>query len=275
MPADERTEMDTDNWTTRVLPEFTRQYGVDELHSVLFLPKDWPGKGAAVTLGIPECELLCVFVGEDGEPVTFINRPQVILREDGMPSRSYFYAFMDAEPSRKDAYTRARLSWCDYWAEKVMMISLDRSGDIMVEDGKAVADHARIQRDRLITDNAKWLLGKWGRRTYGDRVEAEAGSLEGPITISWLGDKSPAIAPEPSPPKQITYQKPELPADLTDADWSVMLQVLEAIKRTIPTNSDSPPAEVFEVIRKAVLEHFREEPAPKPVVLKPRGKSGK
>ena len=42
----------------------------------------------------------------------------IILREDGMPSRSYFYAFMDAEPSRKDAYTRARLSWCDYWAEK-------------------------------------------------------------------------------------------------------------------------------------------------------------
>jgi hypothetical protein len=43
----------------------------------LFLPKDWPGKGAAVTLGIPECELLCVFVGEDGEPVTFINRPRI------------------------------------------------------------------------------------------------------------------------------------------------------------------------------------------------------
>jgi hypothetical protein len=196
----------------------------------------------------------------------------IILREDGMPSRTRFYAFMDADASRRDAYTRARLSWCDYWAEKVMMISLDRSGDVFVEDGKAVADHARIQRDRLITDNAKWLLGKWGRRTYGDRVEAEAASLEGPITFSWI-KSDPVVEAAPAPPALLEYKRPEMPCDMTDRDWSVMLQVLEAVKRTIPTNSDSPPAEVFEVIRKA--QHFREEPAPKPVVLKPRGKSGK
>src|SRR6516162_11958508 len=117
----------------------------------------------------------------------------IILREDGMPSRTRFYAFMDAEPSRKDAYTRARLSWCDYLAEKVMMISLDRSGDIIVEDGKAVADHARIQRDRLITDNAKWLLAKWGRRTYGAGPELEAAD-SGPVTISWLeSDKAAPV----------------------------------------------------------------------------------
>jgi hypothetical protein len=196
----------------------------------------------------------------------------IILREDGMPSRSYFYAFMDAEPSRKDAYSRARLSWCDYWAEKVMMISLDRTGDIIVEDGRAVADHARIQRDRLITDNAKWLLGKWGRRTYGDRVEVEAGLQQGPIQISWLQtDQAPPIAP--APPKQITYQKPELPADLSERDWSVLVDLLETIRRTIPSNSDKPPREIFDVCRKALLEHFR-EPAPK-IVLKPRGKSGK
>src|SRR6516164_2325027 len=171
----------------------------------------------------------------------------IILKEDGMPSRSYFYAFMDAEPSRKDAYTRARLSWCDYWAEKVMMISLDRSGDVFVEDGKAVADHARIQRDRLITDNAKWLLGKWGRRTYGDRVEAEASSLEGPITFRWLeSDKAPPVAP--AEPLKLTYQPPQAPADLSPGDWSILMEVLELLKRTLPTNADSPPAEVFAVL---------------------------
>jgi hypothetical protein len=197
----------------------------------------------------------------------------IILREDAMPSRSRFYAFMDAEPSRRDAYTRARLSWCDYWAEKVMMISLDRSGDIIVEDGKAVADHARIQRDRLITDNAKWLLDKWGRRTYGAGTELEAID-SGPVTISWLeSDKAAPIAP--APPALIEYKRPELPADLSDRDWSVMLQVLEAIKRTLPTNSDNPPAEVFDVIRKALLAHYADEKPAKPVTLRPRGKSGK
>jgi hypothetical protein len=68
--------MDTD-WTTRVLPEFTRQYGIEEIHNVLFFPKGWPGKGAAVTLGIPECELQCCFIGKDGEPVAFVNRPRI------------------------------------------------------------------------------------------------------------------------------------------------------------------------------------------------------
>ena len=197
----------------------------------------------------------------------------IILREDGMPSRSYFYAFMDADPSRKDAYSRARLSWCDYWAEKVMMISLDRSGDIMVEDGKAVADHARIQRDRLITDNAKWLLGKWGRRTYGDRVEAEAASLEGPITFSWIKSDPVVVEPAPEPPRQLTFQPPKLPGDLSTEDWSLMGEVLSLIRATIPTNADLPPAQVFAVLKAALLEHFRDDPPAKPVVLKPRGKS--
>jgi len=197
----------------------------------------------------------------------------IILKEDGMPSRSYFYAWMDAEPSRKDAYTRARLSWCDYWAEKVMMISLDRSGDIIVEDGKAVADHARIQRDRLITDNAKWLLGKWGRRTYGAGPELEALD-SGPVTISWLeSDKAAPVAP--APPTQITYQKPELPADLSERDWSVLVSLLETVKRTIPTNSDDPPETVFAIMRDALLKHYANDEPAKRIVLKPRGKSGR
>ena len=155
------------------------------------------------------------------------------------------------------------------------MISLDRSGDIIVEDGKAVADHARIQRDRLITDNANWLLGKWGRRTYGDRVEAEAASLEGPITFSWLPSDPAPIAPAPEPPRQITYQKPELPADLSERDWSVLVSLLETVKRTIPSNSDDPPELVFGIMRDALLVHYAKDEPAKPIVLRPRGRSGK
>ena len=67
-------------WTTRTLPELTRQYGVEELHTVCFAPKGWIGKGATVSLGIPECELVCTagFL-RDGKPVTMINRPQTNL----------------------------------------------------------------------------------------------------------------------------------------------------------------------------------------------------
>jgi hypothetical protein len=50
------------DWTTRVLPELTSQYGVGELHTVWLLPKGWPGKGPAVSLTLlhsTEAPLLC------------------------------------------------------------------------------------------------------------------------------------------------------------------------------------------------------------------------
>jgi hypothetical protein len=37
-----------------------------------------------------------------------------------------------------------------------------------------------------------------------------------------------------------------------------MLETLELIKRTIPSGSDSPPEEIFGVLRKALLAHFRD-----------------
>jgi hypothetical protein len=69
----------------------------------------------------------------------------------------------------------------------------------------------------------------------------------------------------PAPPKQIEYHKPELPGDLTEQDWSIMLEVLELLKRTVPKNDDRPPAEIFGVIREALMQHFApaaERPSP-------------
>jgi hypothetical protein len=67
------------DWTTRVLSEYTRPYGVEEVHDVWFVPNGWPGKGPAVSLLVPECELQLVALAPalDGEPLAFINRPQV------------------------------------------------------------------------------------------------------------------------------------------------------------------------------------------------------
>jgi hypothetical protein len=62
-------------WTTRLAPEITRQFGVEELHDVCFLPRGWPGKGPTVSLGIPECELQYCLVAGGGTLVTTVNRP--------------------------------------------------------------------------------------------------------------------------------------------------------------------------------------------------------
>ena len=197
----------------------------------------------------------------DGEMLTRI------CGEEEMPTWQTYYRWMNGRPDLKEAHARARLAWADYWAEKVMTISLDRTGDIFVEEGKAVADHARIQRDKLITDNAKWLVGKYAPRTYGDKVElltaAESPDDSRQMTISWdikreivrPGDDHPKRY---EAPRQIEYRKPELPGDLSEQDWSVLLEVLELVKRTVPTNDERPPQEIFGVMRKALLAHFAE-----------------
>ena len=47
----------------------------------------------------------------------------------------------------------------------------------------------------------------------------------------------------------------------------MLLPTLELIKRTILPNSDQPPAEIFEIMRKALLEYFR-KPELKPSRLR-------
>jgi hypothetical protein len=63
-------------WTTHWPAEIVERFSIDELHQVLFEPCDWPGYGAFVSLGLPECELIVSFPTSNGEPVTHINRPK-------------------------------------------------------------------------------------------------------------------------------------------------------------------------------------------------------
>src|SRR5262249_29887546 len=137
-------------------------------------------------------------------------------------------------------------------------------GDVFIDNdtGKAVADHARIQRHRLQADSIKWLVGKYAPRTYGDKPQDDADEPK-KLEISWQVERTIVRPGDDHPkryeaPRQIEYRKPELPADLSEQDWSVMLEMLELVKRTVPTNDDRPPQEIFGVMRKALLAHFAE-----------------
>jgi hypothetical protein len=181
-----------------------------------------------------------------------------ICSEEDLPARLTFYAWMRNRPDLVSAYARARLAWADWWAERVLAISLDSSGDIFVDEaGKAVIDHANVQRARLQADSIKWLVGKYAPRTYGDKpVDKTPGELK----ISW--EDRPTIivntgVPRANdPPKQLEYHEPQLPADLSEEAWSILVDVMELIRRTIPSNSDRPPQEIFGVLRDALRAHF-------------------
>src|SRR6185437_16836495 len=75
-----------------------------------------------------------------------------ICEEEDMPTRLAFYRWMGTREQLKNVYARARLAWADWWAERVLAISLDSSGDIFIDGaGKAMIDHANVQRARLQT----------------------------------------------------------------------------------------------------------------------------
>ena len=63
---------------------------------------------------------------------------------------------------------------------------------------------------------------------------------------------------KPPPPSQITYQPEPLPHDLSPEDWSLLTEVINLIRRTIPTDSNAAPEAIFSVLRQALLMHFRE-----------------
>ena len=159
-----------------------------------------------------------------------------ICADGHMPDRATVYRWLDANESFRDRYVRAREALMDFYAEQILVIAFDESGDIVVDqapDGrsKTVANHAKVQRDRLKVDSLKWIASRLFPKRYGDKMEllGQDGGSSSTLSIKWLdSDKAPPIALEP--PKQLTYQKPELPADLTEAEWSKLLQILEVAK---------------------------------------------
>jgi hypothetical protein len=62
-------------------------------------------------------------------------------------------------------------------AEQILTIAFDESGDIVIEqDGnrsKAVANHAKVQRDRLKVDSLKWITSASRARMLLETRRAE------------------------------------------------------------------------------------------------------
>ncbi|WNV10177.1 hypothetical protein [Tardiphaga sp. 709] len=93
-----------------------------------------------------------------------------ICREAGMPDRNTVYRWLERQPEFRDNYTRAREAMCDYYVEQILVIAFNESGDIVIDGKKTVANHAKVQRDRLKVDSLKWIVSKLFPRQYGDKL---------------------------------------------------------------------------------------------------------
>jgi hypothetical protein len=206
-----------------------------------------------------------------------------ICQEAGMPPRKTVYTWMNARAAFKAAYAHAREEWAEFYEEKVLEIAFNDKGDFFIENGRAVADHARVQRARLQVDTLKWFMMKWAPRRYGIEPDAQPA---GPKQVTFSFDQGPVAAitrtvvePEnplkarireleeqlglrPGPPKQLTFDPGALPTAL---DETIKLRALRLIKDAVPSNDQREPAaiidEVFSICAAALRLHFRDSTA--------------
>jgi hypothetical protein len=183
-----------------------------------------------------------------------------ICQEEGMPPRKTVYTWMGARPAFKDAYARAREEWAEFYEEKVLAIAFDDKGDFFIEDGKAVADHARVQRARLQVDTLKWFMMKWAPRRYGEKPVVEQPRQ---LEVSWIVTGVPRADDPPVPPRppaQITYDPGPLPKRI---DPEIIARFLRMIKDTVPRADQRPPEEVLtlalDVCERALKAEFTAE----------------
>jgi hypothetical protein len=199
-----------------------------------------------------------------GDEICELTAERICEREE-MPARQTVMRWVESNPEFRDQFLLARVHMFDWIADEIIRIADDSTGDVFFDNdtGRAVADHARIQRDRLRVDSRKWLLSKQDAKRYGDKLAVEADTAKEPIVIRWA-NSDPTPPPAPEPPRQITYSPPKLPGDLSERDWGLLLAVLERIKARTP--ADRPPGEVLEAIGKAIGALFQ-DPAPAKQVL--------
>jgi hypothetical protein len=163
-----------------------------------------------------------------------------ICQEEGMPPRKTVYTWMGARPAFKDAYARAREEWAEFYEERVLAIAFDDKGDFFIENGKTVADHARVQRARLQVDTLKWFMMKWAPRRYGEKPALEQQPQE--LKVSWIVTGVPRADDPPAPPRQLTYDPGPLPSRLAP---EVMRRFWQAVKDIVPHADQRDPNEVM------------------------------
>jgi hypothetical protein len=145
---------------------------------------------------------------------------RAIGRDPGMPDKRTVLRWREAHPDFAPRYARAVSQRAEHWAEEIIEISDDSSGDRLgLPDGSSSTDQEHIQRSRLRVDSRKWLLSKLLPKQYGDRVEINATVSRDPgeltdVELARLAadglsalnpSKPPLIEHQPDPTHKLTH----------------------------------------------------------------------
>lgn len=107
---------------------------------------------------------------ENGEAV------RNILKEKEMPDSNTFYKWLREDEEKIEQYARAKEIYAESMFEDIILISDGTGDDVLIdEDGKENINYNIIQRDKLRTDNRKWVLSKLNPKKYGDKIDVTSG----------------------------------------------------------------------------------------------------
>ena len=112
-----------------------------------------------------------------------------ICADENMPGKSTVMRWLASQEAFRDQYARAREAQADYWAEEIIEISDDDSGDTIKDEEKGTErfNSEFAARSRLRVDTRKWLMARMAPKKYGDKVTQEhTGADGGPVVVSWL-----------------------------------------------------------------------------------------
>ena len=110
-----------------------------------------------------------------------------ILRDDGMPSLSTVFRWLEANEARREQYARARERQAEFFSDEILEIADDGTNDWMERetrsgDAVTVFNHEHAQRSKLRVESRKWLMAKRAPKKYGDKITTElVGKDGGPI----------------------------------------------------------------------------------------------
>jgi hypothetical protein len=85
-----------------------------------------------------------------------------------MPNKASVFRWLRIHKEFSDQYARAKEEAAELYAEDMLEISDDLSGD--------------VQRDRLRVDTRKWIASKLKPKKYGDKITHE-GNEDAPIVV--------------------------------------------------------------------------------------------
>lgn len=102
-----------------------------------------------------------------------------ICRDDDMPSRRTVMNWIAKDLDFRAAYLAAKAMLAETFAEEIIEISDDASGDfVQGENGKEL-DREHVQRSKLRVDSRKWLAARLAPKRWGEASMIRVGELDG------------------------------------------------------------------------------------------------